>query len=98
MAEIWSSTGPTISAISNDPNELDRQVADILTLYPSFGREMIIGALAARGFRVPRDRVEASYRRVHGLPGRFGERIIERRVYSVPGVNCLWHHDGQHGV
>ncbi|KAJ7227140.1 hypothetical protein GGX14DRAFT_318068, partial [Mycena pura] len=32
MAEIWSSTGPTISAISNDPNELDRQVADILTL------------------------------------------------------------------
>lgn len=22
---------------------------------------------------------------------------IRRRVYSVPGPNSLWHHDGQHG-
>jgi hypothetical protein len=22
---------------------------------------------------------------------------IWRRVYSVPGPNSLWHHDGQHG-
>lgn len=98
VAEVWQSTGPAISAISNDPEALDFHVADILRSFPRFGREMISGALAARGFRVPRDRIEASYERVHGLPAIFGDRTIERRVYSVPGVNSLWHHDGQHGV
>ncbi|KAJ7845660.1 hypothetical protein B0H13DRAFT_1647217 [Mycena leptocephala] len=97
IAEAWQSTGPLISAISNDPEALDYHVSDILTLFPRFGREMISGALLARGFRVPRDRIEASYERIRGLPGMFGERTIDRRVYSVPGVNSLWHHDGQHG-
>ncbi|KAK7008037.1 hypothetical protein R3P38DRAFT_3593223 [Favolaschia claudopus] len=95
---VWQSTGPAISAISNDPEALDFHVRDILQLFPSFGREMLSGALASRGFRVPRDRIEASYIRVKGLPPMFGERIVERRVYSVPGVNSLWHHDGQHGL
>jgi transposase InsO family protein len=27
----------------------------------------------------------------------FGARRIQRRVYSVPGPNSLYHHDGQHG-
>ncbi|KAJ6473103.1 hypothetical protein C8R45DRAFT_1163534, partial [Mycena sanguinolenta] len=64
VARVWQSTAPAISAISDDPEELDRQVADILSLFPHFGREMISGALVARGFRVPRDRIEASYRRI----------------------------------
>jgi hypothetical protein len=89
IAQVWQSTGPAIAAISNDPEALDFHVADILRTFPQFGREMIWGALAARGFRVPRDRIEASYARVHGLPAMFGERIIDRRVYSVPGVNSL---------
>ncbi|KAJ7697131.1 hypothetical protein B0H14DRAFT_3039591 [Mycena olivaceomarginata] len=28
----------------------------------------------------------------------FNERRLERRQYSVPGVNSLWHHDGQHSA
>ncbi|KAJ7749764.1 hypothetical protein B0H14DRAFT_2191504, partial [Mycena olivaceomarginata] len=64
VAQVWQSTAPAISAISDDPEALDRQVADILSLFPHFGREMIVGALAARGFHVPVDRIGASYRRI----------------------------------
>ncbi|KAF7376666.1 hypothetical protein MSAN_00083500 [Mycena sanguinolenta] len=96
---VWQSTGPPISAISNMPERLDEEIADILRLFPNFGRTMLAGALRSRGFRVPQDRIEASYIRVHGAPPRlFNERRIERWVYSVPGVNSLWHHDGQHSL
>ncbi|KAJ7306876.1 hypothetical protein DFH08DRAFT_720405, partial [Mycena albidolilacea] len=64
VARVWQSTAPAIPAISDDPEALDWQVADILSLFPHFGREMIFGALAARGFRVPVDQIEASYRRI----------------------------------
>ncbi|KAJ6472317.1 hypothetical protein C8R47DRAFT_726352 [Mycena vitilis] len=94
---VWQSTGPAIAAISDDPVALDHEVREILQLFPLFGREMIAGALRARGFRVPKNRIAASYLRVRGVPPMFGNRTIERRVYSVPGVNSLWHHDGQHG-
>ncbi|KAF7366284.1 hypothetical protein MSAN_00884600 [Mycena sanguinolenta] len=101
MAQLHESGNrlPPPSPLSaDDPEELDRHVADILSLFPHFGREMISGALVARGFRVPRDRIEASCHRVNGISRVFGERVIERRVYWVPGVNSLWHHDGQHGL
>ncbi|KAJ6526004.1 hypothetical protein B0H19DRAFT_581814 [Mycena capillaripes] len=96
---LRQSTGPPISAISNEPEQLDLEIADILRLFPHFGRSMMDGALRARGLRVPQDRVEASYLRVHGAPPQmFGDRrLIERKKYSVPGVNSLWHHDGHHG-
>ncbi|KAJ7060658.1 hypothetical protein C8F01DRAFT_1253147 [Mycena amicta] len=55
VSTIWQSAGPTISAISNDPALLDSEVVDILQCFPSFGREMLSGALAARGLRFPRD-------------------------------------------
>ncbi|KAK6992517.1 hypothetical protein R3P38DRAFT_3083810 [Favolaschia claudopus] len=95
---LWQSTGPAIATISNVPDELDAQVADILNLFPNFGRGMIAGALLARGFRVPEARIQEAYSRVHGVPRYFGDRAVERRIYSVPGVNSLWHHDGQHGL
>jgi hypothetical protein len=96
---IWQSTGPPISAISDMPERLDQVMADILRVFPSFGRSMLAGAFRSRGFRVPQDRIEASYLRVHGAPPRlFNERRLERRQYSVPGVNSLWHHDGQHSA
>lgn len=59
---------------------------------------MIRGRLKAAGFNVPMDRIAGAYLRVHGAPGIFGGRAIHRRVYSVPGANSLWHHDGQHGM
>ncbi|KAJ7784843.1 hypothetical protein DFH07DRAFT_714418, partial [Mycena maculata] len=63
VVKIWQSTGPTIAAISDDPEALDQQVGEILQLFPHFGREMISGALRSRGFRVPRNRIAASYLR-----------------------------------
>lgn len=83
--------------ISNE--ELDATLLSIYEQFPSFGRRMIDGYLMALGERVPRRRIEESYLRVIGPPNNtFGNRRIERRVYSVPGPNALWHHDGQHGM
>ena len=78
-------------------DELDAFVSSILQNFPNFGRAMIRGRLAAAGHDVTRDRIAASYARMHGTRGRFGDRTIHRKVYNVPGANSLWHHDGQHG-
>ena len=78
--------------------ELDAILISIYEQFPSFGKRMIDGYLMALGERVPRRQIEESYLRVIGPPNnQFGNRRIERRVYSVPGPNALWHHDGQHG-
>ena len=76
---------------------LDEQISRILQVFPRFGRNMINGRLLAAGHNVPIHRIRASYLRVHGAPAIFGGRSIHRKVYSVPGANSLWHHDGQHG-
>lgn len=90
-----SSSGST-SNISDDA--LDEITTQIVDIFPNFGRRMIDGHLKHLGHHVPRSRVQASYSRVHGAPASsFGPRRIQRRVYSVPGPNSLWHHDGQHG-
>jgi hypothetical protein len=86
-----------LSEISND--DLDQVVLEIYHQFPSFGRRMIDGYLLQLGLRVPRERLLASYNRTIGpTAAAFGNRRIERRVYSVPGPSALWHHDGQHGV
>lgn len=78
--------------------ELDAILISISEQFPSFGRRMIDGYLMALGERVPHQRIEESYLTVIGPPrNEFGNRRIEHRVYSVPGPNVLWHHDGQHG-
>jgi hypothetical protein len=91
-----SSTAP-MSDLTD--NELDVITLQILNAFPNFGRRMITGHLRYLGHRIPRVRVQDAYLRVCGTSrNRFGDRRIERRVYSVPGPNSLWHHDGQHGV
>jgi len=85
-----------LSEMSDD--ELDAVMLTIYERFPSFGRRMIDGYLMALGERVPRQRIIDAYHRVIGPPvSTFGNRRIQRRVYSVPGPNSLWHHDGQHG-
>lgn len=73
-------------------------MGEILEVFPNFGRRMLAGCLHTMGHNVPRDRITASYLRVHGAPALFGDRSIERREYFVAGANSLWHHDGQHGL
>lgn len=91
-------TSSTASASDISDNDLDTLVQQTLQSFPTYGRRMLKGHLTSLGYRIPRPRLEASYMRVHGPPAaHFGPRRIERRVYSVPGPNSLWHHDGQHG-
>ncbi|KAG6837599.1 hypothetical protein H0H93_007013 [Arthromyces matolae] len=79
--------------------ELDAVILEIYEQFPSFGRRMIDGYLMSLGHRVPRQRIIDSYARVVGpTTATFAPRRIQRRVYSVPGPNSLWHHDGQHEI
>lgn len=78
--------------------DLDRFMFNILQLFLTFGRAMIKGKLESQGIIVSRSRLRLSYLRVHGTPTPFGSVRIGRKKYSVPGVNSLWHHDGQHGL
>lgn len=79
-------------------DELDTIIRDILCRFPSFGRSMVDGRLAADGYNIPEHRIRMSIERVRGAPSQFfGSRRIHRRKYHVPAVNSLWHHDGQHG-
>lgn len=90
-----SSTSP--SSVLTD-QELDYIVALTLQSFPTHRRSMLAGHLTAMGHKIPRKRLRASFIRVHGVSGIFGQRHIHRRVYKVAGANALWHHDGQHGM
>ncbi|KAJ6457505.1 hypothetical protein C8R47DRAFT_925957, partial [Mycena vitilis] len=45
---------------------------------------------------VQKERVRKSLARVDGLGQLHRKKKIERRVYSVPRPNYLWHCDGHH--
>ncbi|KAF7377212.1 hypothetical protein MSAN_00140900 [Mycena sanguinolenta] len=96
VSRTYTSTSAPVSTITDE--ELDSILASILQTFPNFGRRMLKGRLKVMGHRVPRDRIAASYLRVHGSPGSFGARHIHRTPYTVAGANSLWHHDGQHGL
>ncbi|KAG6912821.1 hypothetical protein DXG01_011761 [Tephrocybe rancida] len=97
IREYTPGVSADLSNLSDD--ELDRKMLDMYEQFPSFGRRMIDGYLLHLGERVPRQRIIDSYHRVIGpTTATFGTRRIQRRVYSVPGPNSLWHHDGQHGA
>lgn len=78
-------------------DELDNVLRQILEIFPSFGRMMLMGQLKHQGHKVTRERVRESVLRVQGVPPAFGRRRIQWRTYTVAGPNSLWHHDGQHG-
>lgn len=77
--------------------ELDNAIARIRVHYHNAGLTLIRGSLLAMGQRVPRERIRQSLLRIDPVRRIFERRTIQRRTYSVPGPNSLWHHDGQHG-
>ncbi|KAG6870575.1 hypothetical protein C0992_012957, partial [Termitomyces sp. T32_za158] len=98
----FSPSGPPVYTEHQQPDgtlqhqELDALMLDIYERFSSFGRRMIDGYLLHIGERVPHQRIVDSYNRVIGPTTlTFAPRRIHRRVYSVPGPNSLWHHDGQ---
>jgi len=48
--------------------------------------------------RIPLERITASFIRIRGTPGVFGDRQISRRQCRVPGPMSLAHMDGEHGM
>ncbi|KAF8516281.1 hypothetical protein JB92DRAFT_2544691, partial [Gautieria morchelliformis] len=64
---------------------------------PESGLQYVIGFLRHHGLRIQKERVRGSYGHVNPL-GRALRRNkkIERRKYTVPRPNFVWHCDGHH--
>lgn len=90
-----SYTGP-LSAISD--NDLDILITRLRVHYRRAGISMLDGMLRRLHHHVPRERIRLSLLRIDPVQRVFQRIRIRRRVYSVPGPNSLWHHDGQHGM
>ena len=70
-AKEWHPTGPTRSAIRNDPERLDGMVKKILDRFPNYSLNFVRAALRTEGHRVSRDHIRTSLIRVRGLQPRF---------------------------
>jgi hypothetical protein len=95
MPQITSYTGP-LSIIADA--DLDAIVRMLRHHYSRAGITMLHGLLRALGYHIPRSRIRESLLRIDPVQRVFERIRIRRRVYSVPGPNSLWHHDGQHGT
>lgn len=73
-------------------SELDAHVCDVKQNMPDVGERMLQGALYSKGVIVPRRRLREAIHRVDpiNVALRWQPRI-QRRCYSVPGPNSLWH-------
>ena len=80
-----------------EEDELLRRIQALKQSNPTSGYRMIYAALKQEGIKVPVHRVRKCCFRVD--PGGTVSRwmmAVERRQYSVPGPNSLWHIDGNH--
>ena len=75
-------------------NALDILIQRLKSDHPHEGKVLIAGHLSVR---IPRARLRASIHRVdpQGVAER-SRRAIQRRVYSVPHANYIWHIDSDH--
>jgi len=91
---IVSYTGP-ITSISD--SQLDSLILQLRQTFVRAGKTMLHGMLRRLGYRISHQRIQQSLLRIDPIHRVFDRIRIRRRVYSVPGPNALWHHDGQHG-
>jgi hypothetical protein len=83
------------SKITNE--ELDRLIKGYREHNPDSGIAYVIGWLRSNGYRIQRQRIRDSAKRVDGLGVVLRkQQRIKRRVYSVKRPNALWHCDGHH--
>ena len=68
-------------------------VREIHSQFPTIGTSTVWGHICARGYRVTREQVRSSLRRVDPLSAalRWPGVLTVRRPYSVAGPNSLWH-------
>ena len=93
--QIASYTGPLSNITDAD---LDAIVRMLRHNYSRAGITMLDGLLRALGYHIPRSHIRESLLQIDPVQRVFERICIRRRVYSVPGPNSLWHHDGQHGI
>ena len=93
---IENQTG--FSSITDD--DLDNIIRDFKINHGNFcGRSMILGHLSSIGLRVQQQRVSKAIVRVDPVNSRLRWAcLVQRRKYSVPGPNSLWHIDGHHSL
>ena len=77
--------------------ELDRAITSIQHQHPNCGYRMMSGYLAQLGHRVQQCRIREAMARTdpEGIISRWCNSV-QRRQYSVPSPNALWHIDGNH--
>ena len=78
------------------PDELLVAIREIKQNHPNAGEVMVQGHLEAKGIHVQREQIRNA---IHHIDPTVSERKrppINRRVYSVPCPNYLWHIDGNH--
>ena len=95
MNEFGLSIRDTYSSINDE--QLDWLISELQHRYPNCGYRLLRGHLGAMGQRVQEHRIRESLRRVDpvGVMSRWLQSV-QRRRYSVPGPNMLWHIDGNH--
>lgn len=97
MSECNLSVSSLYSSCTDE--ELDSLVSEVKSTMPNIGSRVVRGALIAKGFRVQRDRIYSSMRRVDGLGvlSRMSQLgCVARRTYSVPCPKYLYHIDTNH--
>ena len=82
---------------SLSPAAIDDILISIKRQHPSSGEVMIRGHLLSKNIHIQRDKIRQSLRRIDmdGISAR-SRKTIQRRKYSVPCPNYLWHVDGTH--
>ena len=77
--------------------DLDSVMTTLVRRFPNSGTSMMWGHMRSFGIVVTRARVQESLIRVSEALVNSRRRVaVQRRVYSVPTPNCLWHIDGLH--
>ena len=95
--QLGLSCSQRCSEISDE--ELDGIIRDLVTSYPNSGLTLLRGHLKRLGIIVQRERARLSMIRVDPINVCMRRmRVIQRRSYSVPGPNALWHIDGHHSL
>ena len=79
------------------PAELDGVMSTLVSRFPNNGVVMMWGYLRSLNIFISRSKVRDSLLRVSSHLVEVRQRTtVQRRVYSVPAPNCLWHIDGLH--
>lgn len=84
-------------SVHGTDEEVRGAISAVLETYPDIGREKMLAAVKSCGISTTRRQIEAALLMLRGPSGSRTRKPIQRRVYTVPGSNYLWHHDGQHG-